>query len=129
VQPSDIIDTVCRALELDVDKLKSKTSVKEYVHGRFIICYLIRKDFNIKTPERIKKEFAKEYSYSAIANLLGRTLKSGEGDHPWSLNGEFICTQLLKIKDKEFCAKFDLVKCEISKKINTLDQCYGSKGK
>lgn len=124
--PNQIIDIVCKALELDVNKLKTKTSVKEYVHGRFIICYLIRKQLNLSCSERVKKELSNEYSYAAIAVLLGRILKSGEGDHPFALNGEFICTQLLKIKDKEFCAKFNVVICEIAKKINTLDQCHGS---
>ena len=110
MQPNDIIDIVCKALELDVDKLKSKTSVKEYVHGRFITCYLIRKQGNVVGSNRVTKDLANEYSYRAIADLLGRTLKSGEGDHPWALNGEFICTQLLKIKDKEFCAKYEKVR-------------------
>lgn len=129
MQSNDIIDIVCKALELDVDKLKSKTSVKEYVHGRFIVCYLIRKQANVIGSGHVTKALANEYSYRAIAELLGRILKSGEGDHSWALNGEFICIQLLKMKDREFCVKYDLVKCEISKKINTLDQCHGSNRK
>lgn len=110
MQSNDIIDIVCKALELDVDKLKSKTSVKEYVHGRFIVCYLIRKQGNVIGSNRITKELANEYSYRAIAYLLGRILKNGDGDHAWALNGEFICIQLLKIKDKEFCVKYEKVR-------------------
>lgn len=124
--PSDIINIVCRSLELDVDKLKSKTSVKEYVHGRFIICYLIRKQGGIIGSNRITKELANEYSYRAIAYLLGRILKNGDGDHAWALNGEFICIQLLKIKDKEFCAKYEKVRLSMIPFVSPMDKTHST---
>lgn len=110
MKPEQIIQAVCKALELDVEIVICEKCVKShsycftqnYVDARHIICYLIR------------KIHYKDYSYRAISEMLGKTLKNGTGIHSFSLYGEWICGERLKNKDKAFIEKFE--KCNIATK-------------
>lgn len=86
--PDSIINTVCIALELDTDKLKSKVRNTKYADGRFIISYLIRR-------------FCYGVKYRQIAEILNRK-------QAVIFDQKKKCERLLKF-DKQFKAKFDTV--------------------
>lgn len=114
MKPSEIITITCKVLELDVDILihprspnplrkypiDSSRHVQKYCDARYIIAYLIRKHHD------------KDYSYRAIAKMLGHILKNGDGDHSAAIYAEWACGEKLKHKFRErlFIEKFEKVK-------------------
>ncbi|MES2592419.1 MAG: hypothetical protein V4608_11070 [Bacteroidota bacterium] len=125
IKPEQIIDHVCKVLELDKNlliaeerttcphcecKMRAKVnSTPKYVDARQIICYLIR----FHSPYDSSEWYKGEYSYKAIAKALGRTLANGKGDHAFAMYSESNCRDLLSSKDKVFTEKF--LKCELPK--------------
>lgn len=104
MNPEEIINLVCKTLELDKDILLSKKkggkNPRKYIDARMIICYLIR--FHNK----------KDYSYRHIAEMFNRTLSGGKGDHVCAMYWEWVCKDLL-ITDLKFKEKFDKVELKI----------------
>lgn len=99
---------MCKVLDLEKDDVLRKNKKKrlpELCDARHIIIYLIR-HYN-----------GKDYSYRSIAKSMGLILKSGKGDHAAAMYSELTARLLLRDGDKAFTAKFEKVKCEISKKL------------
>jgi hypothetical protein len=81
-----------------------------YCDARQLICFMIRD---------IWKD---GYSYRAIAEMMGKTLKNGKGDHALAIYWDRTANDRIETKDPKFLAKLDKIKCEIFKKSLPLDQ-------
>jgi hypothetical protein len=67
--PEQIVNTVCKTLELDFDTFRSKVRTTSYVDGRFIAAYLIRQvSKQIQLAGKIPKET--RYTNPELQKLL-----------------------------------------------------------
>lgn len=100
--PEYILDAVCRTLELDVEKIRSKVRETEYCDGRFITAYLL-------------KMICDDIRYSTVGATLLNRKKTVVRDQKRK------CGILLKT-NKNFRAKYELVidqlKCAKKEKAN-----------
>lgn len=102
----DIINFACQVFEIDYNLfISGKTSgnKKNYFDARKICSHLIRKIYKEK------------YTYTHIAEMLGKRLASGKGDHVFAMYCENCCRDILSIKDKDFCEKYEIINAKILK--------------
>jgi chromosomal replication initiation ATPase DnaA len=93
-----IIETVCKVLELDRDKLLNYNKRGEYVDGRFIAMYLIRE--KLKSTDKHKDEVP--FYYKEISDIFNRK------QHGTSMYACKTVPHLLR-NDKKFKVKYELV--------------------
>lgn len=114
VTQDQIINIVCKALELDRDKLlsddikRSREYESKYLPAKYITAYLIREKVKvIKETKRFGRE-KKTPTYKQIAKIFNRKC------HKSIIYWEIDCRVMLREKNEKFKEKFDMV-------INLLD--------
>lgn len=101
----DLINIISKTLNVELNDVINKTRCKQRKCGKIHARHIAVKILKDTTP----------LTYAKIALLFNRRLSNGKGDHSFSIYAEYTANQLLKNKDKEFTAKYNLVLNELEK--------------